>query len=116
MPSENRTTMERRVFERFASSFPAKFKDTREDYGANVYLTNASGKGMRLLTKKPLHFNDEITVEVKLPDKGEPMAIQGQVVWAKNKEQNLWDVGLRFHDISLMHISRLYRAATGNEP
>ncbi len=115
MPSENKTTAERRIFERFASSFPAKFKDAKEEYGTNVYLTNASGKGIRILTKTPLHFNDEVTVEVKLPDQGEPMAIGGQVVWAKNKEANLWDVGLRFHDINLMHISRLYRVATGNE-
>ena len=114
MQLKDTTVAERRIFDRFDSPFPAKFKDSAEDYGVNVYLTNASAEGVRLVTKRALHSNDMVELEVKLPEANpKPMAIGGQVVWVRKNEANLWDAGLRFHNISLMHISRLYRKATG---
>ena len=116
MVSENQMTAERRIFERFDSPFPAKFKNSKEDYGINLCLTNASAKGARLVSKTPLHSNDIVKLEVKLPKtNNKPMEIGGQVVWVKKNDSNLWDAGLRFHNISLMQISRLYRKSTGEE-
>ena len=84
MVLKNQTAAERRIFERFDSPFPAKFKNSKEDYGANLCLTNASAKGARLVSKTPLHSNDIVELEVKLPKtNNKPMEIEGQVVWAK---------------------------------
>jgi len=99
----------RRIFERFPSRFPAKFKDTRTDYGADVYLRNASAGGVRITTKERLYLNDNVTLEVELPDGKGPMTIRGEVAWVKNKNTEMWDVGLKFHKIVLMDQWRTYR-------
>ena len=100
---------DRRIFERFPARFPAKVKDARDDFGTNIYLRNASAQGARLMSKERMFLNDNVSLEVKLPDNEFPMTLRGQVVWAQNTDANLWDVGVRFHAISLMHISRLYK-------
>lgn len=100
---------DRRIFQRFDSRYPAKFKDTRSDYGENVLLRDASAEGMRLKTKDRLYLNDHVALEVELPDSREPMVLKGRVVWAKKHEESGWDLGVRFHEIDLFAIARMYR-------
>src|SRR3989338_8015361 len=99
----------RRIFNRFPSRFPAKFKDTRTDYGTDVYLRNASAGGVKITTKERFYLNDNVTLEVELPDGKGPMTIRGEVAWVKNKNTEMWDVGLKFHKIVLMDQWRTYR-------
>lgn len=100
---------DRRMFERFSSRFPVKFKDSRDDFGAAISLRNASAEGIRITTKEQLYINDSVILEVKLPDSETPMTLKGQVIWAKKVEPDLWDVGVKFHQISLVDMSRLYK-------
>jgi len=109
MRNESGQAKDYRIFERFAARFPAKFKDTREDYGQIVYLRDASAQGAKLTCKERLYLNDHISLEVKLPDSHSSMVLRGEVVWTKNKESNMWDIGLKFHKVKLLHISRLYK-------
>ena len=98
-----------RIFDRFPSRFPAKFKDSRNDFGTDVYLRNASAGGMRIATKERLYLNDNVTLEVDLPDDKGVMTVRGEVAWVKNKDANMWDVGLRFHKIVLMDMWCIYK-------
>ncbi len=101
---------EKRIFERFSARFPVKLKDTRDEYGSNVFLQDASAAGARLTTKEKFFINDYVTLDVKLPDGTDPLTLNGQVVWIKTIEPNqLWDIGLRFHRINLMKVQRLYK-------
>jgi hypothetical protein len=100
-----------RLFERFPSRFPARFKDTRTDYGTDVYLRNASLGGIKITTKERLYLNDNVALEVELPDGKEPMTLRGEVVWVKSKEPDLWDVGIKFHKIVLMDLWRPFKCA-----
>jgi len=99
---------DRRSFERFTARFPAKIKDTRDNFGANISLHDASAEGAKLTTKERLYLNDSVALEVALPDGHDPMTLTGQVMWIKSKGGDTWDIGLRFHDISFMRMSRLY--------
>ncbi len=99
----------RRVFDRFPSRFPARFKDTRTDYGTDVYLRNASAEGVRITTKERLYLNDNVTLEIELPDGKSSMTIRGEVVWVKSKNTEMWDVGVRFHKIVLMDMWRPFK-------
>lgn len=107
----NDTTLnnDKRLFERFSSRFPARFKDSYFDYGTNVSLRDASAQGARIVCKDRLYINDTIFLEVQLPDGKDPMVLKGQVVWARNEELDIWDVGLKFFKIDLRRISRLYK-------
>ena len=100
---------DQRVFERFTARFPVKFKDSRQDFGAEVFLRDASAQGLRLVTQQRLFVHDTIVLLVKLPDGHEPLTLNGQVVWAKNKMPGAWEAGLKFHKIRLMAIQRLFR-------
>jgi len=102
------TEEERRIFDRFPSRFPAKFKDTRNGFGTDVYLRNSSAGGARITTKERLYLNDSVTLEVELSDGKSPMTMRGEVVWVRYKDAEMWDIGLKFYKIVLMDLWRPY--------
>lgn len=99
---------ERRQFQRFVSRLPAKFKDAREDYGKDLHLRDFSAYGARLTSREHLYLDDNITVEVEIPDGKQPLVLRGRVVWVKGYEESRWDVGMEFHKLEFMRLSRLY--------
>src|SRR5271167_1187287 len=96
------TAEERRVFERFSACFPVKFKDAREDYGTEVFLRDASAQGMRILTKERFFLEDQLSLEVELPDGGDPMVLNGRVVWVRFLNLSLWDLGIQFTNVNFL--------------
>lgn len=100
---------ERRVFERFSARFPAKFKDSRDDYGTEVFLRDASASGVHILSRERMYLDDPVDLEVIVPDGGQPMVIKGKVVWTKPANAVMWDVGLRFAKVDLVNMSRLFK-------
>jgi Tfp pilus assembly protein PilZ len=101
----------RRMFARFQSRFPVRIKDTRQDFGTNTYLHNASAEGVKITTKERLYINDSITLEVELFDGKGPMTVRGAVVWTKKSDNDMLEVGLKFHRIEFMNMWRLYQSA-----
>ena len=108
MPTDVHTAGERRIFERFSARFPVKFKDEREDYGEEVFLRDASAQGIRILTKERFFLDDQLSLEIELPDGGEPMIVSGRVVWVKFLNLSLWDMGIEFHQVDLLKMQRLF--------
>lgn len=106
--ASSKNLKDNRVFERFSARFPAKIKDARDDFGTKIQLRDASADGARLISKEHLYVHDHVTLEVKLPDGKNPMNLRGEVVWSKPNATAVWDVGIKFHNISFMHLSRLY--------
>ncbi len=104
---------DRRVFDRVVARFPAKVKDSQENFGINLNLRDASAWGAKVTSKERYFLNDSLSIEVSLPDGMFPFNLRGQVIWAKPKEDNTWDLGIRFHDIRLLFMSRLYSHAVG---
>jgi Tfp pilus assembly protein PilZ len=109
IPTAMVTTGERRIFERFSARFPAKFKDASEDYGTEVFLRDASAEGMRILTKERYFLDDQLDLEVELPDGGEPLVLSGHVVWAKLLNLSSWDIGVHFSQVNFLKMQRLYK-------
>ena len=107
---------ERRVYERFSARFPAKFKDTREEFGSKMFLTNASAQGAQLTSKEHLYVNDKVALEVSVPDGKRPLIIKGQVIWIKREAPYLWDIGIKFHQIRFMSLWRLYKYVVDGLP
>ncbi len=111
MTTALQASRERRIFERFSARFPVKFKDAREDYGPDVFLRDASAQGFRILTKERFFLDVELALEVELPDGGEPMVLNGRVVWAKFLNLSLWDLGIQFHQVKFLKMQRLFKLA-----
>jgi len=104
----------RRIYERFPSRFPLKFKDSRCDFGTDVVLCNLSAEGVNITTRERLYLNDSVSLEVELLDGKGPMPLRGQVVWNKERDADLWDVGIKFHKIVFMDLWRIYGAVEYN--
>lgn len=111
MTTDGLATLEedQRIYDRFSAQYPAKFKDTREDFGDTVYLKNASAEGAQIISKERLYIHDTVALEVKLPDGYAPMPLRGEVIWVKQTEPNYWEYGIKFHKVEFMRLSRLYK-------
>jgi Tfp pilus assembly protein PilZ len=109
MSTSSQATEERRMFERFSARFPVKFKDTRQDFGTDVFLRDASAQGVRILTKERFFLEDQLDLEVELPDGGEPMGLSGHVVWVKLLNLSLWDIGIKFPEVDFLKMQRLFK-------
>ena len=107
-------TSERRVFERFSARFPAKFKDSRNGYGSDVFLRDASASGVRIMTRERMFLDDRVALEVEVPDGGAPMVLNGTVVWNRPANSSLWDVGLEFPKVQFMKMQRIFKFAIQN--
>lgn len=103
------TTEDRRNFDRVLARFPAKFKDSRNDYGTDVFLRDISAEGARLSTHQKMFIHDSIAVQVKLPDGYDNLILNGEVIWSKNQNDRLFEVGLKFHTLGLMNLQRLFQ-------
>ena len=101
--------LQRRTFERFSARYPAKYKDTRDDFGSNVFLRNASATGVQISTRKQLFIHDHVTLEVELPDGFAPMQIRGEVTWIRQSKPDFWEAGVTLHNPSLVKMARLYK-------
>ena len=100
---------DRRIFERFPASFPVKFKDSRNDSGTSVFLRDASASGVKITTQERIYLNDSVSLSVELPDGSQPLSLRGSVVWTKSQNSAHWDIGLKFFELDLMHIQRLFK-------
>ena len=102
---------DRRIFDRFMARFPVKFKDSRHDFGSEVFLRDISASGAKILSRERLYLNDHVALLVKLPDGGDPFPLSGEVVWSKNEEENprAWDCGIQFPAVHLMMLQRLFK-------
>lgn len=99
---------ERRLFERFTARFPTRFKDSRKDYGNEVFLRDLCASGARLLTKERSFLNDSLALEIELPDGQGPLTLHGYVVWSKPHDM-MWEVGMAFHKIDFLKLHRLFK-------
>ena len=106
---DTETIQERRLFERFSARFPAKFKDSENDFGKKVYLRDASAQGVKISTFEKLFLNENVTLEVQLPDSPDSMIINGKIIWAQKHQGNVWDFGLKCPKVNLMYMARLYK-------
>jgi len=116
MSNDTQIKEDRRIFERFSARFPAKFKDSREDYGNDVFLRDASASGAHILSKERFFLDDQLSLEVELPDGGEPMILNGRVVRAKSLDLSFWDIGLEFPQVNFLKMQRLFKLTQESLP
>lgn len=101
--------VERRLFSRFVSRFPTKFKDSAEEYGQDVYLRDVSATGARIATRDRLYIDDSLSLSVKLPDGHDPVDLNGRVRWVHSHAPQVWEAGIQFHKVDLMKIHRIVK-------
>lgn len=99
----------RRIFERFISRFPVKFEYSSRDFGNELFLRDISAEGAKLMARKRLFLNENISFLVKLPDGSNPLDLMGKVVWLKKETPSMWNFGVKFDAINFMGLQRLFK-------
>ena len=99
------------MFERLAARFPTRFRDTSVDYGVDVFLKDFSATGLSITTRQQMFIDDVLSIEVKMPDKHEPVKLSGRVRWVRKLQADQWNVGAEYHRVDFMHVNRLVRYA-----
>ena len=101
--------VDRRRFGRFLARFPVKFKDSRNGYGTDVFLRDISAQGAKLITRQKMFLHDSAVLQVKLPDGYEGLSLKGEVIWSKSENKRVFDIGLKFHQLDLLNLQRLFQ-------
>ncbi len=100
---------DRRMFDRTIARFPTRFKDSRQDFGTNVFLRDISADGVKLATKERMHLNDRLDLEIELSDGHSPLNLKGRVVWVRQATPSMKDIGMKLDQVDLMQTQRLYK-------
>ncbi len=103
-----------RLFSRFPTNCLATYRNSTDYSEGEVFLKNASAQGLSFVSKDPLYIKDTILVDVDIPKSHKPLHVQGEVVWIKRDEEDLWDIGLKLHNTRLVEMSRLYDPQSGS--
>lgn len=101
--------VDRRVFERFNVTIPARFIDLRRSKEGNAYTRDVCAKGLSLVTKEELMPFTPIEVWLDIPDNGDPLYTRGEVVWSNSVAADTWRVGINLERADFMGMARVLR-------
>ncbi|MDD2688566.1 MAG: PilZ domain-containing protein [Candidatus Omnitrophica bacterium] len=104
------TLQDKRVFARFAKSFPVRFLEANTYTEIEAEATDISAKGIGVVSGKELIPPVPLELWLDIPDKGEPFYIRGNVVWSKPTGSDRYRSGISFEKADLLGLARVLRA------
>jgi len=101
---------DQRVFDRFMAGLPVRLRSYSEGKQSEGFLRDISASGAKIVaSQEPAVVNSEIEVFVELPDGHAPVPLKGQVLWTRNINSDIWNLGVKFSKIDLMGKARLMK-------
>lgn len=107
----NNDYRDRRVFERFQVTLPARFIDLRKNLEGTAYTQDVSAKGLNIVAMDEMMPFSPVEVWLDIPDKGEPLYTRGEVVWSHRTDAGNWRIGINLERADLMGMSRILRTS-----
>lgn len=104
------TLQDKRVFARFAKSFPVRFLEANTYTEMEAEATDISAKGIGIVSDRKLIPSVPLELWLDIPDKGEPLYIRGNVVWSKPSGLDRYRCGISFEKADLLGLARVLRA------
>lgn len=101
---------DRRIFERFAVSFPVSFLNQENSCELCAQTRDISAKGMGITSSEELKPRTQVELWLKIPDNSEPLYARGEVAWCK-KDAAGYMAGINLEKADLMGLSRILRVA-----
>ncbi|HEX9780809.1 MAG TPA: PilZ domain-containing protein [bacterium] len=118
-PSSN--PQERRQYIRLGFRMNATYHVVDSDDQRRTLTRNLSGGGVRFATHAQVPSGTELVVEVKFPDRPQPVRFTSEVVWSEQWSddeggERHWETGVRITDISKDDHAYLQQYAALNTP
>lgn len=105
------TMKDRRIFERFAAQLPVRFLNASSGKECEGTTCDISAKGLGFIYNESLAPSTALEMWIKVPDKGEPLYLRGEVAWSRMIEADKCQAGVELEKADLMGISRCLRAS-----
>ena len=100
---------DRRIFERLEKRLPLNFLNLDTGIEGQALTEDLSAKGIGMITGRQLEPKTPLEMWLRIPDKGEPLYLRGEVVWSKPQGINEYRSGINLEKADLMGISRVLR-------
>lgn len=102
---------DRRIFERFAVSFPVNFINLNSGGEGLAQSEDISAKGAGFTAAQELRPKTPLEMWLQIPDNAEPLYARGEVAWSKMAGQDKYRIGVNLEKADLMGLSRILRVA-----
>jgi len=99
-----------RIFERFEKHLSLSFLNLNSGTEGQAQTRDLSAKGIRLVAGQRFEPKTPLEMWLKIPDKGEPLYLRGEVVWSRLQGVNEYHSGINLEKADLMGISRVLRS------
>ena len=101
--------LEKRKFVRFLISIPLKYARVGIQQFNKAVTKDISAEGLRLITTEELPVNTPLNIRLIMPDNGEEIPLDAEVLWSKSEGAGCHHSGLRLKDNHLKPIPLVLR-------
>ncbi|MDD2927792.1 MAG: PilZ domain-containing protein [Candidatus Omnitrophica bacterium] len=103
-------TIEKRKLVRFLVTMPLKYaKLAIKSLGGTVCTHDISAQGVGLITAEELPVNSPLNICLKVPDNGEEIQLEGEVVWSRQVDASKYRCGLKLKGLQIKPIPLVLR-------
>ncbi|MBN2831460.1 MAG: PilZ domain-containing protein [Candidatus Omnitrophica bacterium] len=100
---------EKRKFVRFLISIPLKYAKIGIQQFTGAVTKDISAEGLGLITTEELPVNTPLSICLTIPDNGEEIPLDAQVLWSKNDGAGNYHYGLKLKNTRLKPIPLVLR-------
>ena len=100
---------DRRIFQRFPVNMPMSFLDLNSGMECQACAQDVSAKGLGLVVDQEMEAKTPLEMWLKIPDRGEPLYLRGEVVWSRMQGNNEYRTGISLEKADLVGLSRVLR-------
>jgi len=108
---EQKTSKDKRIFERFPSRLSLRFRDELTNKWGLVRAQDLSAKGVGIISEKELAAKTPLELWLPIPDKGETYYTRGRVAWSRRVFPNKYRIGINLERTDLLGMSQFINPA-----
>ena len=102
--------IEKRKLVRFLVTIPLKYaKLAIKSLGETTCTHDISAQGVGLITAEEIPMNSPLNICLKVPDNGEEIQLEAEVVWSKQIDASRYRCGLKLKGIPIKPIPLVLR-------
>ena len=101
--------LDKRKFVRFLISIPLKYAKLSLKTFTDASTIDISAQGLGLITTEELPVNMPLNICLSIPDNGEEIPLDAEVVWSRGEGIGCYRSGLRLKDTQLKPIPLVLR-------
>jgi len=100
---------EKRKFVRFLISIPLKYAKIGIKKFVDSHTFDISAQGVGLITAEALPLNTPLNMRLWIPDNGENISLEAEIVWSKQLDMSRYKYGLKLKNVQIKPVPLVLR-------